>query len=334
MTVGCLAAALWGIDLHEVRTSFARANYITLPVMVLIVAVFFWLKAIRWRYLLAPVRDFRTKQLVPPMMIGFMGNNILPAHLGELMRIYVLSRQQTVPKTTVFTTVLLERVFDVLTILLLFGAAIVMAPGLPETYRSRSLLLAVVAGLAVLILAAYVLWTDHFVRFADAMLSRLPGASPAVREKIAELLHSSAAGLHAIRSPRLAAGIVATSLLQWAINGISIAVALWSFGIEVSPLASFVVLGIVAFGVTVPSTPGFFGVIQLCFWFGLQLFGVDKADAFAASVYYHLTQYIPVTLTGLFFASRLGMNLGEIERAAGAVETDSPASASVPDDKV
>ena len=95
-----------------------------------------------------------------------------------------------------------------------------------------------------------------------------------------------------------------------------------SFGQTLSVLASFFVMCIIAIGVTVPSTPGFFGVVQYCFWLGVQPFGVDQADAFAASVYYHLSQYIPVTLVGLYYLHRSGLKLTQVEHAAEQVTID------------
>jgi len=71
---------------------------------------------------------------------------------------------------------------------------------------------------------------------------------------------------------------------------------------------------VTALDVVVPSTPGFFGVIQFCFWVSLRIFGVEKADAFAASVYYHFSYYIPVTLVGLYYPGHLGLRFGDITR--------------------
>jgi len=318
VAIVCFVAALWGIPLADVRHSFARANYLTLPLMLLGLFAFFWLKAVRWRLLLEPVRRFETREVVSPMMIGFMGNNILPAHLGEFMRIYVLGREHGLSKTAVFSSVVLERVFDVIAILFLFAVSLVFVDGLPESYKSSSLAIAGVTLVGLLVLGAYVVWTDFFVRIAEKLLRFVPDS---LRGKLIGMLETGAEGLHSLRSPRLAVGIIATSLAQWAINGLTAYCAVLSFGQTLPLLASFFVIFVIAIGVTVPSTPGFFGVIQLCFWFGVQPFGVDKADAFAASVYYHLSQYIPVTLVGLYCLSRSGLKLTQVQ--GGAIETES-----------
>ena len=316
ITVTCLLAAVWGIDLQQIKESFQRANYGTLPVMLALLFVFFWLKALRWMMLLEPVKNLSVSQVTPAMMIGFMGNNILPAHLGEFLRVYVLSRQFQIPKTTVLSTVVLERLFDIVAILCFLGVGIYFTPNIPEDYRSYSLATALVICGTILVLAAYLIWTDAVIGLFRKIFSYLRFLPEKLTHLVLEMMQSGAAGMASMKSKRLSFGIIWTSFAQWLINGISIFVALWSFDIQVSPLAAFVVLGVTAFGVTVPSTPGFFGVIQLCFWLSLKGFGVSQADVFAASIYYQLSQYIPVTLIGLYFSNREGLKLSKAEREA------------------
>ena len=93
-------------------------------------------------------------------------------------------------------------------------------------------------------------------------------------------------------------------------------VSLWSFGLHLPTLASFLIVGVTALGVTIPSAPGYFGVVQLCFWVSLQPFGVEKADAFALSIFFHLSQYLPVTLLGLYYLNRRGWQLRQIDKEA------------------
>lgn len=320
VTIVCFVIAFWGVDLGMVTSSFARANYASLPLLLVLLTLFFWLKAIRWRMLLTPAREFRTMEVVPAMMIGFMGNNLLPAHLGEFIRVFVLGRQYRISKTTVFSSVVLERVFDVIAILLVFGISMLLVKGLPEDYKTASLYLGGLTIAAIFILVAYLVWTERFVRVISWFLSRIPLLSEGIRDRVLGMLESGAVGLAALKNVKLVAGIVITSFLQWGIMGGMVYVSLVSFGIYISPLASFVVVGVTAIGVTVPSSPGFFGVIQACFRVSLVLFGVDEADAVAASVYYHLAYYIPVTVVGLWYVNRLGLRLGKIEEEAQADE--------------
>ena len=119
VSVACFALSLQGTNQKQLTAAFAGANYWSLPVMLGLLFLFYWLKTLRWQWLLAPVAKLTFGQLFPPMLIGFAANNILPAHLGEFVRVFVVRKKYGVPATTVLSTVVLERIFDVLAILAL-----------------------------------------------------------------------------------------------------------------------------------------------------------------------------------------------------------------------
>lgn len=309
----CLVIALWGIDVEQVKQGFLRANYASLPILLGLLFFFFWLKAIRWRLLLQPLRDFRTKEVVPSLMIGFMGNNVLPAHLGELIRVYVLAREFSLAKAAVFSSIVLERLLDTAVILIFLVMSFMLVEALPPWIEAGILLMAVLATAAILLLAAYLFWSQRFIRAAQRVFSFLPAH---LCRKLTDIMVAGALGLDSLRRANLAFWVVLTSILQWVLMAGMVYVSLWSFGLHLPPLASFLIVGVTALGVTVPSVPGFFGIVQLCFWVCLQLFGVEKADAFASSIYFHLNQYVPVTLLGLYYLHQRGWQLRQIDQEA------------------
>ena len=321
----CLYLALRGLAWQEVGESFGRANYATLPLFMVLLFLFFWLKCIRWRLILQPVRKLQTRELTPALMIGFMGNNLLPAHLGELVRVFVLGHQLSLSKTAVFSSVLLERILDAVVILMLLVSSLILVEDLPAWIQTGSLWMGTGVIVTILLLTAYCLRTEWFIQKIRRWGSLLPHS---FGHRLVELILSGTQGLNSLKNSRLALGIAVTSLSQWLLMGAMVYLSMSSFGIRVNPLASLVTVGVVAIGVSVPSTPGFFGVVQLCFWISLQGFGVEKADAFASSIYFHLSQYVPVTLIGLYFLSRSGFRLGQVEQTAqtGLVQGSVPAA--------
>ena len=299
--------------LTQIRDAFARADYGMLPAMLNGVAAFYLLKAWRWRLLLKPVGDFRTvRDLLPYVMIGFAANNVAPARVGELIRVYWFSRRLRVPLASVVSTVVLERVLDALTILLILGAGLAFVPRVDPDVRRGALVLAIIVAALVTSALAYVFWTRPFVALAEAILVRVPLLPERLRTKVASMLEAGAAGLAALKEPRLLGGIFATSLAQWLINGALMYVALLSFGVRVDPLVTAILQGVAAMAVAVPSSPGYFGVVQAAFMSVLKLFTDDQANVFAASVYYHLAQYIPVTLVGLYYFNTTGLKLADV----------------------
>ncbi|HET6423712.1 MAG TPA: lysylphosphatidylglycerol synthase transmembrane domain-containing protein, partial [Planctomycetaceae bacterium] len=305
ISIVCLGAALGGMlrdreALAQIGTAFATANYISLLPYWAALTAFYLLKAWRWRLLLQPLGDFHTtRDLLPPVMIGFAFNNVLPAHLGDFVRVFVFARQQRLPSAAVLSSVVLERVFDIIAVLFVLGGGLLFVPQLDPGVQRTSLVFAGISAVGMLGAIGFVIWTKPFVTLFEAILGRLPFIPAGLRAKLTGMLEASASGLASLKQPRLLLGIVASSFAQWLLNAALVHMSLWSFGIHVTPAVSCLVVGVTAFGVTVPSSPGYFGVIQLCFMTVLKLFVDNQPAVFAASVYYHLAQYIPVTLIGL-----------------------------------
>jgi len=323
VSVGCFAYSLRGTDPQELKIGFKNANYLSLPVMLALLWAFYWLKTMRWAWLLAPVSQLTTKQLFPPMLIGFAFNNILPAHLGEFVRVFVVRRKYGVPASTVLSTVVLERIFDVLAILALFSIGLVFTKDLPANYHNAASALGAGATVVVIAVAMYLVWTDAFLRFSAWCMNLFPFLPARLTSGVLDMLRKGADGLAALRSGRAVFLIAMSSLLQWLINGIIGYVALRAFHIDVTPAAGLIVTGVTAFGVTIPSTPGYFGVIQMCFAVSMkaQPNPPDPSLVFGASIYYHMSMYIPVTMLGLYYLTQSGLSVRDLRTAAQSTET-------------
>lgn len=335
VTIACLAWALysmksgkpWREMFEEIGSAFRQADYRTLLFLWVMLAVFYWLKAHRWKLLLAPVGDFdATRDLLPPIMAGFAGNNLLPARMGEFIRVWLLSRKQQVPVSTALASVAVERILDALTLLVLLGLGVsqlkYIDPNVSQVLRSGSIAI----GAAAVCILAYLVWTRQFIRLTGWFVRRVPLLPEPFGEKIIGILETGSLGLTALKRGRLLGGIVATSLAQWALNALYLICALRAFGIQLNWDGALVLMGVVAFGVAVPSVPGYFGVMQFYFLLVLRntLLISGEERIFAASIYYQLSQFVPVTLIGVICANRMGFGLGDA--GARAAETSSGAS--------
>ncbi|MCA9055598.1 MAG: flippase-like domain-containing protein, partial [Planctomycetaceae bacterium] len=132
-------------------------------------------------------------------------------------------------------------------------------------------------------------------------------------------------GLGVLRDRTLVTKSLLNTLAQWGLAGLQMTIALWSFGVEISPATGCLLVAVVAVGVTVPSAPGYLGVIQALFLLVVneQTVGVTNASAvFGASVYYHMTQYVLVTFGGLFLLHREGLTVAQTQSVAAT--SDSP----------
>ena len=127
--------ALAGLDFAEVGQFVQTANYWWLIPSVAVYFVAVWVRTWRWEYMLRPLKPISTRKLFPVVVIGYMGNNIYPLRAGELLRSYVLWRQEDIPVSASLATVIVERVFDGLIMLIFVFVALPFFP-LPESYQS------------------------------------------------------------------------------------------------------------------------------------------------------------------------------------------------------
>jgi uncharacterized protein (TIRG00374 family) len=224
-----------------------------------------------------------------------MANNILPARAGEFVRAFVGARMERIPFSTSFATVVIDRVLDGLTVSAIFALAVVIQP-LPDEIKGAGYLAAAVYAVALATLLLLILNEQLAIRVIAKVLSPLPDRFGAY---VVDLARTFAGGLSALRTPRLLFSATGISVLIWLGYALSVYFMAWAFNIELTMMQSLVVLLIVTIALTLPSTPGFVGTMELALKWGLVLFGIDESRAFAFALVYHVTQYVPITVAGL-----------------------------------
>jgi glycosyltransferase 2 family protein len=326
ISVFFLYISLRGTNFHEVGGALTRASYRWVIPMLAAYCLYYWIKAIRWRMLLQPMVETRAVEIFSPMMIGFTFNNILPAHLGEFVRMYLGARQLRLEKTQVLATIVLERVFDMLAVIFFFALALMVAENVNPTLIESGYWIAGGGGLFLVTVVIYIVWTDAFLRLLRQMTFFVPrlgrcrglGFLESGREAVFHQLEIGVEGLQALKRPGLCLGIITTSIAQWGCMGLAAYMAMIAVGVDVQISGAFVVLAATTFFVTLPAAPGFLGSIQAAFNLALVPYGVSVADAFAASAFFHVPTYLIVTLPGLWMLKRTGYRFKQIREEAEA----------------
>ena len=314
LTVAALAYSLWDVDLGQLYQRLRNGQYgYTAPFLVLL-ALHFWLKAVRWVCILKPLGNFTTAQVFPAIMIGFAGNNLLPAHLGEVIRTVVFARRFEQPLSEVFISQMLERILDVIAILAWYLVALVFLARVPDELRVNLAALATVIGGVCAFILFVLVWPGMALKLWHRFSKYLP---PAWGYRGEELIRSTIRALSSLRSSKSLVVLVANSVGQWGLILGMLWISLWVYGVMVSLPAIALLLAVVALAVALPSSPGYIGAMQAAFVFALIPFGVGEEAAFAASVFYLSAQWVPVTLIGLFFFATSGIEVTRVRRDLG-----------------
>ncbi len=312
ITIVCLWWSMRGVPLDEVLAAMGRADLLLLvglSVPAYVAAVLF--RALRWRHLTNPVAVMPRGILYTATSIGFMVNNLVPLRIGEVVRAWVLARDQRVSTSSMLGTVALERVLDIVSVLLLALFALSWAGA--ESYEGGILLegaflMIPVAVLALAGIVALRLWPEFVARTARFVLRPLPERIGVGAEG---LLRRFSDGLGALRGGSHLFWIVLHSLLIWMVfSTIPVVAGIEAFGIDLGKpeevlVLSWIVLAVVGVAVAIPSAPGFFGPYQLAFKAVLVRFGVDPATALAAGLLVWFVFWVTLTLHG-FLVLRLG----------------------------
>jgi uncharacterized protein (TIRG00374 family) len=313
---------LWWVfkDAHwtEMWAHLRGANIALVLVAVAVGTCMFPLRARRWRPILdsvAPSLPF--DPLWRSTAVGMMANNILPARIGELVRAYMLTRLAPVPFSASFASLVVDRAFDafvvlLLTVLAMFdpqfptGAQIVGRPA--GHVAGTGLVLVVVVGLA---LYAIVFFPDRLIRIYELFTRRV---APRFEERGRTMLKSFAEGLSVLRHPARFTSVLWWTLLHWMVQALAFYIMFRAMDIDAPFSAALFVQGVIVIGVSLPSSPGYFGFFEFAAKVSLVLYGVSESLAVAWALTYHILSLIPITLIGLYYLARSGMKLGELKQ--------------------
>ncbi len=306
-SVGLLAWALRGVSADAVLGHIRAARAGPLAAAVVVATLTFPLRLIRWHLLLRDERENRypSAPLWHAIALGFTANNLLPLRAGELIRAYTAARLAPARFTTVISSVAVERIFDGLTVVGLLTLALltsdlpasVTVAGTSVTQLAR---VAGVAGLVALLLAITVVAAP----LAAERLVRRLFSSARLADRIVNLIEGVRQGLAVLRSPARLSGVIFWSLVLWLTNAYAFYLGFAAFDIPVSYGGSLLMQGLLVLGISVPSTPGFFGPFEAVIVAVLALYGVPGSLAFSYAIAFHVTTLVPITLLGLWSLSR------------------------------
>ena len=311
-----LVIALRNLHLGEVWAVMRTARY---GWIVPGVAVYFfgvWARTWRWDYLLRPMKRIPLRRLFPVVVIGYMGNNVYPARAGEVIRAYVLRRRERVSVSASLATIIVERVFDGLVML------IFVFLGLPFTPMPAWLQWMVVAAsllffgaLAVFMtLAAKIEWAEAAYVWAidRAVPSRF-------RTSVRGFADRFMTGLHSLRSGRDVLMLFVTSIVIWLAETVKYWFVMHAFDFSVPFWVLMLMNGIVNLATTIPSSPGYVGTFDAPGIEILSIFGVARSLAASYTLVLHAALWLPITLLGFWYMGRESVTWRDFSRAEETV---------------
>lgn len=318
-------------DWVRIWATFKETDYSWVLASLPLMFIVFLLRALRWRYLLLPSGRPGLHSLFGAIMIGYMSLNLLPFRLGEFIRAYVLGRREAMSVSGVFATVVIERVLDGFTVLLLLVVTLFFLPfklsdEVMGLVRAFSYLGLIIFLLALIFLITAKVKIGFIIRVIEVLLGRFPS----LKDTAVRLIGSFAAGLAVLTDIRLFLISTVYSVLVWAATVASYWIIMFGFqspeginvGHQVGFLGSAFVLVAIALGIMIPSSPGFVGTFELASITALVALGVETSTAESLTIVAHAVQFIPVTLAGIVYLYLQNFSFREIRVGGQAAQAE------------
>ena len=323
--VSVLAIALFAWFLRDANLAgvWAQVRQARLDLLVAgfgAVAVTYVIRAYRWQYLLRPIGRTRFRTAFRTTVIGFAALGVLPARAGDLLRPYLLARQEGLSTSATLATIVMERVLDLITVLALLALYVwgVVGPGrLPPSLLRPIEVSSALAGAAALVLMA-LMWVlaTHPERVGRLVFSVAWVLPHAMADRLAGLAKAFSGGFAVARDPRALAFAMAWSFPLWLALASEVWLVTVAFGIDMPFTGAFLLQALLVIGVAVP-TPGAVGSFHEAYRIGVTtFFGAANDAAVAAAIVTHAISFVPVVLAGMVFMVQDGLSLGGLKALA------------------
>lgn len=317
-----------GFDTRDFLRSFASADWRWLCAAWLLTILSYYIRVLRWLVMLRPIAPHASQAaLFRATAIGFSAVYLI-GRPGELVRPYLTARSAGVPFLSQMAAWLLERIYDTLIVLALFGYALAalvqsrpsVGPTLHWILERGGWITAITCSICLAALAALQLFSETL---EARILSALGFLQAHHQERAARLVRAAVDGLRATRSPRSIALLLAWSALEWYIIYLCFFAVFQAFS-QTAPLGTTAILtyiGFVAFGslVQIPGIGGGFQIVAVLvlteiFHLPLEL----SASVALVTWIVSLVGILPLGLVLAFYEGLTWRNIIDIEKEAAS----------------
>ena len=318
-----LFLAFRNVNLSELASILEKTNYLYIFIGMSIGVVFgILVRSFRWRVLLTPIKaDTSLKNLYSATSIGYMVNNLIPRS-GEVVRPYLLGKNEGISRAAAFGTVIIERIIDTVMFLLMFGLALIYFKSrLSEAFPEISSAVIILAALIFLLLF-WILFmmfkTEQSMKIVRFFSKLLPEK---YRIKIEKIFSSLVTGFDVLKKPNLLLKIAAYSILLWFVYLISTFIPFYSFGIIVNSGTGLfhelwnanllLVLINVALFIPVPAATGPYHYV--CKVTLMSIFSVSELKALSYATSTHLMSFLVYLVVGLYYFITSNYKISELK---------------------
>lgn len=305
-----LYLALNQVDIAHVWHIILGINVWYLLASIVIVLVTVFIRALRWKIVLDPLKKVNYFSVLVNLFIGYMLNNILPLRVGEVGRCVLLAQEERMSKSAVLASAVIERSFD-LAGLVLYMPFLLLMVNLPQGLSTKMEILGGLLFLIIIGLFFLFLKREVVLRIIKRSLKYLPAK---IREWIAAQMGLFFVGLSPLADWKRLGSLLILSSLGWFGVIYAFFLRFKAFNLDLPFNTAIFCVMAVNFSAVLPSSPGQIGVVHYAYVFALSFFGIKREVAVAFGIISHTLSYLLTTLPGLIFVAAKGIRSLKVDQ--------------------
>lgn len=309
--LGIIVLLLKIVDLRQVYASVSSVKIIYLLIGLCVKVFVMWIKSFRWARTIHSTTGNKVRRAFSATMIGFAGNIILPARLGEIARINIINKHNNIGRTLAITTLVLAQLFDLLFLVGFFFLVSFWATSLFIGHRWEI----GVIGIVLLLLLGVLLIIHRKFDGIKTQITRLRSTLPkALLDRAIGVIDLFGKGISILTEGHAVLLLIVLTILVWGLEALAVYFMLIAFNIDATPLMACLLVVVLNLSFVLPITPGNIGIAQSLSIILLAPFGVSKAAALAYSIASQGITYTVIIVLGLIFFYHERMNLNLLGR--------------------
>ena len=320
VSIICVISVFRKVNFDDLITALRMVDCRFVFLAIAFTFVNYFLRAVRWRYLLISKKSVPLASLYPATIIGYMFNNLFPARLGELARAYALTRKERLDVPVVLTSLVADRICDVFTVLLILMVVLLtlnFSPSMVEVERALR-----IGGITTFVLCSCALFFLMILKrrttLAISLIEKIARFfSRRLSDKIVPLFASFISGIGIPSRRGHVCLVVLSSFLIWFFCILPIDMILRGAGIHLPITASMFIVALLAFASIIPASPGYIGTYHYACYKALSFLGIGDNVSVSIALLIHGTGFFPVIAAGFFHIWSGGMSFAELSKRDG-----------------
>lgn len=306
-----LYIAIQNLKPLEVWRAFQQAHYLWIGPAIVLYLFALVIRTLRWRALLSSERRIPLRELLPTMAMGRGANNIYPFRTGEIIRALLLRQRNGIPAATGLAAILVERVFDGLTMILFLILAALIG-GIPNYLNYILWAALAVFGAALAFIYALVLWPASIQRLTERFIDRV--TPQRFRSQLHVITERFICGFASIKSVLTLTLVILFSITVWTAETLSYRLLMNSFSFDVNLHHLLLMSSTANLGTALPSGPGNLGTFDAPAILVLTRVGIPENTAIGYQTLLHAVLWCTETFAGLWFMWRSGLRKTDLDQ--------------------